>query len=677
MLMPLDKQNRIRLAVLILILALVLFTGSWISISLLYRTALNEEKSRLLEIVNSQAFVLENLPAELLSGPSLLKYIHRAYEEYYNAGYKSELTIGELREGNIVFLERQIRKGENEQLSIPFSSIIAEPMREALSGKSGIISGLDFRSNQVLAAFRPLKSMGWGLVAKIDIRDLQTPFMNAVKTAAAVSFLIFALGAISLFRTTIPFFERFIKSEENYLTLLQSVKDYAIYTLDSGGIVTSWNAGAENITGYKSSEIIGKHFSRFYTVEDKNKNKPEMDLYNAMVEGKLEDTGWRVRKDGSKFWANGVITAIFDKKESLVGYSKIIRDVTESMMAEKAVEDNRERFQALSEMVAEWSAELEINPGNDIRTKWRGGDFEKMTGYTSEEVNSINGLANIIYPDDLVIFNNSLEKVSRGDSFSVEYRIIKKSGEIRWIQVIGKPFKFSESGIPIRYLIAGSDVTEKKMIEEKLKTSINEKEALLRELYHRTKNNMQVISSLLQIYSLKADDEKIRRVFHEMVNRIQSMALVHQKLYQSKNLSNIDLSEYMTDLSNLLLASYSESMGRISIVFEMEKIPAQIDLAIPCGLLLNEIVTNSLKHAFPENRTGEIRIGLHKLDDNIIEMSVADNGVGVPPDFDFKNNMSMGMQSVYAICENQLHGEVSFESRGGVKCTLRFRKYYT
>jgi len=675
--MPLDKQNRIRLAVLILILALVLFTGSWISISLLYRTALNEEKARLLEIVNSQAFVLENLPAEMSSGPSFLKYIHRAYEEYYNAGYKSELAIGELKEGNIVFLERQIRKGENEKLSIPFSSIIAEPMREALSGKSGIISGLDFRSNQVLAAFRPLKSLGWGLEAKIDIRDLQTPFMNAVKTAAAVSILIFALGAISLFRTTIPFFERFIKSEENYLTLLQSVKDYAIYTLDSGGIVTSWNAGAENITGYKSSEIIGKHFSRFYTVEDKNKNKPEMDLYNAMVEGKLEDTGWRVRKDGSKFWANGVITAIFDKKESLVGYSKIIRDVTESMMAEKAVEENRERFQALSEMVAEWSAELEINPGNDIRTTWRGGDFERMTGYTSEEVNSINGLADIIYPDDLVIFNNSLEKVSRGDSFSIEYRIIKKSGEIRWIQVIGKPFKFSESGIPIRYLIAGSDVTEKKMIEEKLKTSINEKEALLRELYHRTKNNMQVINSLLQIYSLKADDEKIRRVFHEMVNRIQSMALVHQKLYQSKNLSNIDLSEYMTDLSNLLLASYSESMGRISIVFEMEKIPAQIDLAIPCGLLLNEIVTNSLKHAFPENRTGEIRIGLHKLDDNVIEMSVADNGVGVPPDFDFKNNMSMGMQSVYAICENQLHGEVSFESSGGVKCTLRFRKYYT
>ncbi len=675
--MPLDKQNRIRLAVLILILALVLFTGSWISISLLYRTALNEEKARLLEIVNSQAFVLENLPAEMSSGPSFLKYIHRAYEEYYNAGYKSELAIGELKEGNIVFLERQIRKGENEKLSIPFSSIIAEPMREALSGKSGIISGLDFRSNQVLAAFRPLKSLGWGLEAKIDIRDLQTPFMNAVKTAAAVSILIFALGAISLFRTTIPFFERFIKSEENYLTLLQSVKDYAIYTLDSGGIVTSWNAGAENITGYKSSEIIGKHFSRFYTVEDKNKNKPEMDLYNAMVEGKLEDTGWRVRKDGSKFWANGVIRAIFDKKESLVGYSKIIRDVTESMMAEKAVEENRERFQALSEMVAEWSAELEINPGNDIRTTWRGGDFERMTGYTSEEVNSINGLADIIYPDDLVIFNNSLEKVSRGDSFSIEYRIIKKSGEIRWIQVIGKPFKFSESGIPIRYLIAGSDVTEKKMIEEKLKTSINEKEALLRELYHRTKNNMQVINSLLQIYSLKADDEKIRRVFHEMVNRIQSMALVHQKLYQSKNLSNIDLSEYMTDLSNLLLASYSESMGRISIVFEMEKIPAQIDLAIPCGLLLNEIVTNSLKHAFPENRTGEIRIGLHKLDDNVIEMSVADNGVGVPPDFDFKNNMSMGMQSVYAICENQLHGEVSFESSGGVKCTLRFRKYYT
>ena len=150
------------------------------------------------------------------------------------------------------------------------------------------------------------------------------------------------------------------------------------------------------------------------------------------------------------------------------------------------------------------------------------------------------------------------------------------------------------------------------------------------------------------------------------------MALVHQKLYQAENLSRIDLQDYVHSLTQLLLESYTVQSGKIALIFDLENVSVLIDTAIPCGLILNELFSNALKHAFPGERQGEIRIRLHRMESGEIEIQVADNGVGVPQDFDPRNTKTFGLQSLFLLGELQLQGEVTFDLNNGVACRVRF-----
>ena len=189
-------------------------------------------------------------------------------------------------------------------------------------------------------------------------------------------------------------------------------------------------------------------------------------------------------------------------------------------------------------------------------------------------------------------------------------------------------------------------VAERKQAEEQVKKSLQEKEILLRELYHRTKNNMQVICSMLALQSQYTKDEQVLKIFEETENRIKSMALVHQKLYQSKNLSSIDLKDYISDFTDFLVKDHRVESNRISFIFDMDSVLVLIDTAIPCGLVLNELISNSLKHAFPGDMEGEIRIRLKKTEEGEIELRVSDNGVGVTKDFDFRQSDTLGVQTL-------------------------------
>jgi two-component sensor histidine kinase len=216
--------------------------------------------------------------------------------------------------------------------------------------------------------------------------------------------------------------------------------------------------------------------------------------------------------------------------------------------------------------------------------------------------------------------------------------------------------------------------SERIRAEESIKNSLMEKEVLLRELYHRTKNNMQVISSLLRIQLSYTQDNKLAAIFQSLQDRIQSMALVQQKLYASKDLSIISLKEYIIDLAKLLIESYRASEKRIKLdLTGLEEIPVTVDCAIPCGLVLNEIISNSLKHAFPGDITGEIRITLGKTSNDEIEFSVSDTGIGVDPSFDFKTDSKMGLKTAINIIENQLRGQVLINREHGLTFTTRFR----
>jgi len=218
------------------------------------------------------------------------------------------------------------------------------------------------------------------------------------------------------------------------------------------------------------------------------------------------------------------------------------------------------------------------------------------------------------------------------------------------------------------------NVTERKKAEEQIMHSLKEKEILLREIYHRTKNNMGVICSLLTLESANTQDKKVQQKYNVIQQRIRSMALVHEKLYQSKDLSYIHLDDYIKDLINALLKSYKIISNRISLKFDTDKVNLSFDAAIPCGLIINEIVTNSLKHAFPDNTRGEIHVALHLTSDNLIELVICDNGIGLPKGSNFRKANTLGLQLIVGLAEKQLGGRLEKINTKGTGFKLRFKR---
>ena len=234
---------------------------------------------------------------------------------------------------------------------------------------------------------------------------------------------------------------------------------------------------------------------------------------------------------------------------------------------------------------------------------------------------------------------------------------------------------FDERGEAAYYDGVVKDITMQKQAEFKIRTSLQEKEVLLKEIHHRVKNNLQIINSLLSLQSRHTQDSSTLQMFQECRNRVRSMALIHEKLYQSKNFSNIDFSDYIKSLANSLFRAYKTDPGKVTLNIEVENIALSVDRAVPCGLIINELVSNTLKYAFPLpfEEKGQITIALHPARDSEVELIVKDNGVGIPPDLDTRNTNSLGLQLVHVLAEGQLDGTVTLDRSKGTMFQIQFK----
>jgi PAS domain S-box-containing protein len=222
------------------------------------------------------------------------------------------------------------------------------------------------------------------------------------------------------------------------------------------------------------------------------------------------------------------------------------------------------------------------------------------------------------------------------------------------------------------------DITERKRnedlrtrTEEALRTSLREKEVLLKEIHHRVKNNMQVISSLINLQAQKVEDEDIREMFFESQHRIRSMALVHDKLYRSKDLARIDFAGYIESLAAHLVHSLRVDPSRVKLALDVRDVALDVNTAIPLGLIINELISNSLKHAFPWNRPGTVRIFLRPIEDSRYRLIVSDDGIGFPAGVDVRRTDTLGLQIVSMLAE-QLDGTIAVTQSGGAVFTIEF-----
>ncbi len=292
-------------------------------------------------------------------------------------------------------------------------------------------------------------------------------------------------------------------------------------------------------------------------------------------------------------------------------------------------------------------------------------------------IRMIDNTGNIIGKNvsELSIYENVEEEIHDAvfetKSKIFESNFIARNNTETWISTTLTPV-FDERQQLKELVFVDTNITAAKTLEKKIKSSLKEKDVLLKEIHHRVKNNLQIIISLLNLQSGYIKDEQSLKAVKDGQNRVRSMALVHEKFYQAEELTEINFAEYVEKLCQFLFQSYADKVDQIKFRVIAGNVTLDMDTAMPCGLLINEIVSNSLKYAFPDNREGEITIELINLPENMVEMSISDNGVGMSEGFDIEKAESLGLQLINALT-SQIEGILEVSTTSGTHYTIKFK----
>ena len=352
------------------------------------------------------------------------------------------------------------------------------------------------------------------------------------------------------------------------------------------------------------------------------------------------------------------------------GVSLVILAFTAMVLFEIARrESGNERLRASEERFA-----LAVRGTNDGIWDWNLRTHEaylsprgkEIVGFRNDELPNLEStFFDLIHLDDMPRVNETVKlHVENGEPFRVELRLRHKDGSYRWIVTRGEAVR-DENGRPMRMVGSITDITARKRAEEQIKNSLQEKETLLKEIHHRVKNNLQIISSLLYLQSSALGDPVARQALRESQDRVQSMGLVHEQLYRSSNFSAVDFGEHLKEIAANIAGSYGAMNPRVRVETELESVAVDLDLAIPVSLIFNEILTNAFKHAFPRERAGKIEVAFHRNGSDNLVLRVSDDGVGLPENLDWETAPSLGLKIVRNLTE-QIHGELYAQSAAGV-----------
>jgi PAS domain S-box-containing protein len=502
------------------------------------------------------------------------------------------------------------------------------------------------------------------------------------------------------------------ESQEKYKALFETAQD-AIFIADADtGIIIDFNDKATEMTGYCRNKLIGKHQS-FLHPEKSQSTARESFLTAVNNKGLLANEVDIQHKNGKLIpveISSGGRTQLSDKAIHIgmfrdISKRKQTAEVQQTLFdisnAVNITNNLHELYYSIHHLlksvidVTNFYISL-YNEEQDSMTFPYYID-EKDDNPDPVPMDQSTGLTNYVFSTGKpLLANNEVEdkllaegsvKITGASAkiwLGVPLKIEKKVIGIIAVQSYTDSHRYSEKDIEILSFVSEEIALaiHRKHSEEQIIKDLNEKNVLLKELYHRTKNNMQVISSMLRIQSRnlevkidlhKTAKECIQNVFGEVINKINAMSLVHQKLYQANDLSRINLKEYIHDLLKLLMQSYSVQDENVKLKLDLQDVFVLIDSAVPLGLILNELISNALKYAFPNSKQGELWVRLYKDEIGFINVHVEDNGIGVPEDFDINNIDTMGIQTVMTLIKYQLKGQIRIDKDNGLKWHFRFK----
>ena len=457
-------------------------------------------------------------------------------------------------------------------------------------------------------------------------------------------------------------------SEERYRSILDNAND-AIFTLDDSGFFTYTNPSFNELLGYSEIELSKR------TVHDVIQGLPKRGKtwIKAIAESGAEREF--VAADGKVLTMLGGATIQHNDKGKPTGVRGIYLDITDMLLHERRAKTQSAKLESIFDstenmiMFTMDSADR-VNAFN----KNFKNIFEYDFGLTFDTSKSfIEHISRVVdeepYQGQLRLFLRAME--GKPQQFELPLKTIH--GESRWYQVFLNPVSLGEDQREISCI--AYDITERKEIDRAIRSALKEKEVLLQEVHHRVKNNLQVISSMLNLQKSFVKDPETLNLLEESTNRIATMSYIHESLYRNTDFANISFAEYLQRLSANLIQSYSRNDCEVVLQTVFDEVYLSLEQAIPCGLITNELVSNSLKYAFPDRAQGIITLRIQHVEGGAVELEVSDDGVGLPPGMDFAKNDSLGVYLVQALTE-QIDGELVVTSvdqgRKGCSFLVRF-----
>jgi PAS domain S-box-containing protein len=308
-----------------------------------------------------------------------------------------------------------------------------------------------------------------------------------------------------------------------------------------------------------------------------------------------------------------------------------------------------------------------------LELEWVNTGYTKLTGYTLSEIRRDKGSTLRSLTSNPLVLEHLDECVKEKRSFIYESEIEHKNGQKKWASSTLTPILYQDGRLK-NVVVIDTDITLRKNMEEQIRAALEEKGLLLREIHHRVKNNLQIIISLFNLQTSYVQDENAYKALKEGQDRIKSMALIHERFYQTDGLTKIDFDDYIKRLAENLMRSFKIKPDQVALKIHAERISLDIDTAVPCGLIINEVVSNSFKHAFKDGRKGEVAVTLEQVADDRFCLTMADNGVGFPEGYSAENSESLGIQLIQALTD-QLEGTMKMENipGAGVKFIIDFK----
>jgi PAS domain S-box-containing protein len=444
--------------------------------------------------------------------------------------------------------------------------------------------------------------------------------------------------------------------------LLDSSSTISIVSTDLHGMVEFWNQGAENLFGYTATEMVGKtSIGILYPPGEKGTQAVVQEIQESVIRGKrtISRELQEVCKDGRHLWIRVTVSPRLDARGNVIGLLGVGEDITRRTELEESARRSRETLESILGSLTDAVYSLSADDGTILHVN---AAAERLYGKNLEQLlRTPQFWLEAVHPEDRGHLDNRFDEILREGAKDTTYRVVRPNGDIRWVYdrcVLVK----DEGGRPQRIDCLLSDITWRVKAEEELQTSLREKELLLREIHHRIKNNLTMVSSLLSLQEQHSQGKDVGEILREAMTRIRSMGLIHGRLYESPSLSDIDAADYARSLVAELANIYGR--GNVQVNYELENLPLDVDNAIPYGLIINELVTNALKYAFPSGRSGKVMIRLASVPPSGFFLEVADNGVGFASDLDPQNVTSLGM-SIIRLLTEQLGGKAEFQTHDG------------